>query len=308
MLEDMCRTLLTLIQMQTLQTSRSSSFKGRTSTGSSRWSLDDGRTIQSPQSLASAFNARNRQLAGMLEQAMSDLRTVSSSNVDDKEAYVKAMELAIAKVEFVKVYLEDSTMPLPPPASEMIQSDPLQELVTKLPQPEVVRSPEGDAPDVSESAPSEHVSGGKQETPVLSPAAKLPESASKPVPVPTTTITPAGPDVLKLDSSPTIKEAQTRPTAPLPTRSSIAQSNFAWMLESNDSSNSLAKSPPKSNSPFLKSGRKPTSGASREKAAFLFGEESEDILDSKGPRFPARVDVDEGFNMGAIKGSKSNRE
>lgn len=77
------------------------------------------------------------------------------------------------------------------------------------------------------------------------------------------------------------------------------------MLEPGESSSPTSKSPPNL-STFSKSPRKPTSGASREKAAFLFGEESDDILDRSTPRFPSAQDAGADFNMGTIRGNKSN--
>lgn len=246
------------------------------------------------------MNSRNRQLAGMLDQAMSDLRAASVSKTDDKNTYIKAMDLAIAKVEFVKVYLEDSTMPLPTESSEVIPSSPLQqtdEYIRKAQptDPVQVALPETPNPPASIL--------GDFSTP---PVAKIiaPESPSK------NTIKPGSSPVLPEIVPPLdLEQTTTEPIAekhlsarpvPLPTRSSIAQSNFAWMLEPDESS---SPSPPKSSSPFLKSSRKPTSGASREKAAFLFGEDGGDS-NASSPRFPPVSDADEGFNMGTIRGSK----
>ena len=80
-------------------------------------------------------------------------------------------------------------------------------------------------------------------------------------------------------------------------------SSFSWMLEPDPHSSTGSKSaPPKPPSPFLKTGRKPTSGPNREKAAFLFGEEDEEssMTSSRGPLLG---DADEGFNLGTISGS-----
>jgi TBC1 domain family member 5 len=76
------------------------------------------------------------------------------------------------------------------------------------------------------------------------------------------------------------------------------------MLEPDSGSSSPSRaSPPKSSSPFLKSAKRPTSGASREKAAFLFGEDDEESNKSS-PRLPPVSDAEEGFNMGTIKGKQ----
>lgn len=98
--------------MQGLQASRSNSTSKRRPSAGTVWSLDEGKVVPSSRASASAMNARNKQLARMLDLAMTDLRAASISEDGDKDQYVKAMDLAIAKVEFVKVYLEDATMPL----------------------------------------------------------------------------------------------------------------------------------------------------------------------------------------------------
>jgi TBC1 domain family protein 5 len=72
------------------------------------------------------------------------------------------------------------------------------------------------------------------------------------------------------------------------------------MLESGSGSSTPAKSPPpKPASPFLKSGRKPTSGPNREKAAFLFGEDG-----AESSMLPPLTDVDEGYKLGSIGSGK----
>ena len=71
----------------------------------------------------------------------------------------------------------------------------------------------------------------------------------------------------------------TRPAQIVPTRSSLAQSSFAWMLEPGYESHGKSLSPPKSTSPFGQSGRKVPLRHGREKSSFLFGEEPEIPLD-----------------------------
>jgi len=252
------------------------------------------------------MNARNQQLAAMLSQAMSDLRAMSISKDGDKEKYVQAMDLAIAKVDFVKVYLEDSTMPLP------VDSD---NLAPASPSPTSTTTPQSSANDTLHAIT-------QNLRKVLSPDS----ATAKPTAPPKDTLASTSPTPLSNAPSPKvssvknstnsvppldIQQATTeakdeglsvRPKAPLPTRSTIAQSNFAWMLEPDVSSGSAPKSsPPKSSSPFLKSGRRPISGPSRDKTAFLFGEDGE-------ARLPALADEDEGsFKMGAISGTKGKR-
>jgi TBC1 domain family protein 5 len=243
----------------------------------------------------------------MLDQAMVDLRASSTSKSNDKNFYVKAMDLAIAKVEFVKVYLEDSTMPLPAELAEKTTEDGAAGEAQQTKDTASTSAPETSSP----SQPKEHEP--KSDKPGITTAASNEKSTAEDTNPDTseTAPKPATPKVVpiveplgvegKIDEH-SVAEP-TRPSAPLPTRSSIAQSNFAWMLEPDESSNTTSRSPPlKSSTPFLKSARKPTSGASRDKAAFLFGEEGNDS-DANRTKSPFS-DADAGFNLGTLKGGK----
>ena len=292
--------------MQGLQASKTNSIR-RTS-DVTRWSLDEGRSVSNPKASVSALHARNQQLAHMLEHAMTDLRAVSLSGDGNKEQYVKATEIAIAKVEFVKVYLEDATMPLPDESSSLAPGSPAHTLVIASPE-----SPPNDATDLTipnpsagstpdprrekPTAPRKDLS--LQSDPILDTASSIEKTTtvkSPPISIPSTDLQSATIDQ---------EERSTRPKAPVPTRSSIAQSSFSWMLEPDTASGSAAKSsPPKSSSPFLKSGRRPTSGPGREKAAFLFGEDGGES-NVTSSRMPSLADADEGFNLNTIRGGKS---
>jgi TBC1 domain family protein 5 len=292
--------------MQGLQTSRTNSTKRRPSDGM-RWSLDEGRSVPSSRASVSAINARNKQLARMLDQAMTDLRAVSVSEDEEKDKYIKAMDLAIAKVEFVKVYLEDATMPLPEESSHTQNPDP--STTSPLPAdtpPPPLQQPLQDtaAPDPTAYASSD-LEGGKAVVEAVGkpfPAnhsadvdeSKAPAITAASVAIPSTnlqqiTVEPANEE-----------ESQHRPKAPVPTRSTIAQSSFSWMLEPDTPSASAMKSsPPKSSPPFLKSTRRPVSGSGRDKAAFLFGE-----VDDFPSNIQSRPRIDtETFNLGTINGN-----
>lgn len=294
--------------MQTLQASRANSYAGRTASSSSRWSLDDGRSIQSPQSVAISYNTRNRQLASMLDKSMSELRRCMNTKSEHKDTYIKAIELAVAKVEFVKVYLEDSTMPLPQEPAESkteSQSTLVESGRGQRPQSPNVVATTAQQNDILPLPATVNTSSSPAEPTAASPTkntSDLQSGTSIPANLPAVVV--SSDKTSGADDPLSSKNAIPRPAAPLPTRSSIAQSNFAWMLEPGESSSPVSTSPPQSSSPFLKSARKPTSGASREKAAFLFGEENDDILDRKSPRRPADKDADQIFSLGTIKGRK----
>jgi TBC1 domain family protein 5 len=296
--------------MQGLQASRASSMTRRTS-DVTRWSLDEGRAVHSTTRLESALKSRNKRLAHMLDKAMAELRDVSVSKDGTSEDYIKAIDIAVAKVGFVKVYLEDSSMPLPPNAKESPPGEPSPITGLGLTSPSPASTPldsprlpltggSGSRPATARGpgpsqpgtpTPADISRGGSPE--VKSPAEGAHDSAQK-----------------KVDLDPLGGRPTKSPAAPLPTRASIAQSNFSWMLEPDSTSAASPKSAsPKSSTstPFLKSGRRPTSGAGREKAAFLFGDDGGDEGAAPAAVAGVKSDVDEVFSLEPIK-SSSDRE
>lgn len=278
--------------MQGLQASRNNSASRRTP-DVTRWSLDEGRQVPVSRASVTAINMRNKQLAQMLEQAMIDLREVSISPDAEKETCVKAMEMAIAKVEFVKVYLEDATMPLPEALThtESPATTPLPQRRPALP------SRLSQVFDLPSEPPIPNIDG---QTSVDKPAVQPLENSPLPNRPPASMTKESNTDenttpALSLPASRSPEPS--RPKAPVPTRSTIAQSSFSWMLEPDTTSSpNLPVSPPKSStSPFNKS----KSGPKREKAAFLFGEEGE-----PSKRLAGLVDLEEGeaFNLGTMRG------
>ena len=278
--------------MQGLQASRANSIPSRTTSDVMRWSLDEGQPVTPSRNLITAMNKRNEQLARMLDQAMADLRAVSVSTEGDKEKYTNAIDLAIAKVDFVKVYLEDSTMPLPtefitPSASPLIPGSSPTLVAHK--NPELSRP----SPLVPELEAKSKL-GRKQlpGTPRLEDlrAASAVSTERPRAETPSPPVTPSESEA---------KANPLRPKAPVPTRSTIANSSFAWMLDADSLASgglSIKTASPQSTSPFLKSGRKPTSGASREKAAFLFGEDGGESQMSNS-RSPLLTEPEEGFDL-----------
>ena len=83
-----------------------------------RWSLDSGKNVSdSPKELVAKvqyLEERNKSLAKLLEKAMEEL-WAQQKHMNEKpdETRADVLSLAIAKVQFVQVYLENSTMPLP---------------------------------------------------------------------------------------------------------------------------------------------------------------------------------------------------
>jgi TBC1 domain family protein 5 len=288
--------------MQGLQASRNSPA-GRRTSDVLRWSLDEGKQVPASRASISAINRRNKQLAQMLEHAMADLRAVSIAAEADKETCIKAMDIAIAKVDFVKVYLDDATIPLPEVSTQAESPMP----PTPVP-PRPTATP-STSPDAAADLPT---SDSQAHPPIMQPSVK-PLAASA-IPRTTAGIGAIEPDGLSEDAvnnsdvpaaSPVAQaiDQGSRPKGPVPTRSTIAQSSFSWMLEPDTGSGSSLKPlPPKSTSPFLISSRKATSGPKRDKAAFLFGEEAGE---PSSARLGGLIDTEDAFNLGAMKGSEA---
>jgi TBC1 domain family protein 5 len=288
--------------MQGLAAPNATASRG-TSDGN-RWSLDEGRSVPFLRNTISSMELRNKQLALMLEEALGDLRRVVTSSTAESPAISDAIGLAIAKAQFVQVYLEDSTLPLPQPSPEIMEP----KVPGAFPMTSAVETPpKSKKDDLGLATNAKNTIKGKKmvrssgnKSPI---ASSLPEP-SKINPVPSTELAvPAG--SLRADAEPNVPD---RPRAPMPTRSSLAQSSFAWMLEPDDTSVSVTKPTlPKSTSPFLSSSsRRPLSGSTREKAAFLFGDDSNDV--DPNPRNDLTVvqnDPDEGFNLGNMRGPQT---
>jgi TBC1 domain family protein 5 len=271
-----------------------------------RWSLDESRAIPSAKKAIASIERRNKQLGGMLEDVLDDLRKVSLSGSDNTQKASEALDIAIAKVQFVQVYLEDSSIPLP---VELYQN------------PSALKSPlnstsEPLAPGQdSLKIPKDKVSLG-QATSDMMTSSKISVPWSSEILVDHLIRSPGDSDtslLAAMDVSTSSKVSSEsggegpnnaqRPRAPIPTRSSLAQSSFAWMLEPEETSTSATKwTPPKTSSPFLGSARRPLNGTNREKAAFLFGNDTEDI-DTKPRKLSAQSAEEEGFNLGTIKGA-----
>lgn len=248
---------------------------------------------------------RNKQLAAMLEDTVSQLKTLATSPIDDEKKHREELEVATAKIQFVRVYLEDSTMALPEPTSP--GTTPVTE-----------RGDSDGGASTSELL-SEAVSAMNLNSPSSLPSPAAGAATTAATANPNNNPPQAGPDITT-DTDPLGLGTATpiqRPQGPNPTRSTLAQSSFSWMLEPGESTSSLPSSllspPPSSsqqgasNTPGNKA-KKGTPGsalhrksanAARERTAFLFGEAP---TDEKGQ--PAAL-PDDMFGMELMGKSKS---
>ena len=241
------------------------------------------------------LDARNKQLASFLDETVANLRAVSSSGLEDKVKSLELIEVAAAKVQFVQIYLQDSTMEVPslqvPAAAETKPDEketvkPLKKAEASIKpdekKPEAVAQPvEAPAakPKLVDSAKAKPTPTVKAEEPERVPPVPPKESKGKPPATPTATQSNKheqnkSPGTPKEAEKP--KETPTRPSA-VPTRSSIAQSSFSWMLEPDESSTPKSPSSSSMKSPTSTQHKKRSSNnMSRERNAFLFGDASND--------------------------------
>ncbi|KAJ4391599.1 hypothetical protein N0V93_005218 [Gnomoniopsis smithogilvyi] len=206
-----------------------------------------------------ALERRNKQLALLLGEAISGLQMLAGANLEgDPAKNLETVEMAAAKAQFVKIYLEDSSLDLNldlPTPSEAVAGPQVvidDEIPPALIPPsinegassslmiaedEIMTDPE--AAGEGASTPKVHASTPSMEGLVssspLSPSSKAPES-----------LTPH------------------RPTA-IPTRSTLAQSSFTRMLDAPDLSPQTASVPGSATSSTHRSTKRPSN-------AFLFGE------------------------------------
>ncbi|KAK4199043.1 rab-GTPase-TBC domain-containing protein [Triangularia verruculosa] len=270
------------------------------------------RTLFSDHALAvSVMEQRNRQLATMLEESIANLKQLVATDFEgDKQKRLETVEVATAKIQYVKACLEDSTLDLPedePPTLATLSISTQVEIrsptVALDTTPVVMTSSAVEEARSRLSSPASS-DGNKQLASVpeeahVAPAAEEmvdkmdtdpPERKQTPPPAPP----PASETSPPISKTPTVSPTpRERPKGPIPTRSTLAQSSFAWMLEPDTTIS--ARSPP--SRPMSSSGGKKRHNPSREKNAFLFGE----VVPSDGAAGERTVSPDEIFGLQPIR-------
>ena len=216
----------------------------------SRWSLDTGKVISDrPADIIARIEAleqRNKSLAKLLENAVDELwlqQKHTHQKQDDKAA--DALSLSIAKVQFVQVYLENSSMPLPPEGTPTKVSEGERSGAITRTNPSATQFTPPSQTDGSSGAED----AGNNITGMTS-TLDVPKSAAMPA-VSSPSTPPVGSPSKPLSSSPS---HQPRPT--------LAQSPFSWMLgEEQQKSDFVAASP-------FQPGKRDSTG----RTADLFGE------------------------------------
>ena len=217
--------------MQGLQSGHSSP---RRTSDRSRLSLDSERAISDkPLDIAAKITSlelRNKSLAKLLERAVDELwEQQKRIHEQDSDSVADALSLSIAKVQFVQVYLENSTMPLPtdvpPPGkdSNLASSDvvPAQSYKPSMSPHLPLNSAQIDGPADKERVQAVDLGEGSQ-VPVQEPQAVHKQSP------------PATP---KMNSP-------SKTSGSSPPRPSLDKSLFSWMLgEDQQKSGFVAPSP-----------------------------------------------------------------
>ena len=292
-----------------------SSSPRRSALAGVRWSPDDGKQVSSNDEQLTArieaLEARNKALAKMLGGAIEDLVVQEKAFAKEKEeASANALSLALAKVQFVQVYLEDSSMPLVPeaPAAEVdrpsntspepvvaVQSPPAKKIAavstekSSLPGASMPATTTAKTTESRSNATEQSTSGNP------SPMPKTKEPASSPTP-----------DALA--DPPALKPPPTK-EKPLPSpfhqpRPSLAQSSFSWMLGPDQRKSSFVSA-----SPFPP--EKKRESAARGKVGFLFGEDEDEGLESRHSKPKAKEKTGDGnggdgagdvYTLGTLRG------
>lgn len=226
---------------------------------------------------------RNKQLALFLDEAITGLKEVSDSKLEgEKQKTLESVELAAAKAQLVKVYLENPSLELPTEEPREDDRVPPQIVVDDdaLPVAAVV------ADDTTPAPANTNINNASSPSLMVAADDEMMVDPAAPGTPPKQEATMEGVE----HSSPLSPTSQPppkllRPTA-VPTRSTMAQSSFALMLEPDQSPSAASHgSPGYSPSSSLPSAgttptqnthinyrKSPRDSVSRDRNAFLFGE------------------------------------
>lgn len=215
-----------------------------------------------------ALEERNRHLASLLGEAITGLQTLAGANLQgDPEKNLEAVEMAAAKVQFVKIYLEDPTLDLnlDLPAPTEPTAAPQVVIDDDLPPLPII------AGTINEGASSSLMVA---EDEIMTDSEAAYEGAATPK-------VPSSPSMEGLVHSSPLSPTSSQPTgtattplrpAPIPTRSTLAQSSFSRMLDAPEQLQSVS---PQSSVPGSAKSSSTTQhhrSMQRPSNAFLFGE------------------------------------
>lgn len=237
----------------------------RVSTEESRGFVEDGKIASDASSNLTirirALEQRNQALAKMLQRAVEDLWTQQKSLYEaEAKSAADAVSLAVAKVQFVQVYLENSSMPFP---AEHITS----EQTTSTDSTSTARDETGKEADQSAcSIPETSEGGPSHPTNDQISTTASPQDLSTPRSDKNVSLR-----IQAADAS--LQATQDHPTTDRPgpssfhhPRPSLTHSSFSWMLGEDRRQSSFVSA-----SPFPSEKR-----IARGKAGFLFGDDKDE--------------------------------
>jgi TBC1 domain family protein 5 len=219
-----------------------------------------------------ALQDRNKQLAKMLERAVADLWDCEKEAADKKaisDDTLEAFSVAVAKVQFVQVFLQDSTLPLP-------QEENQNPAATKQPAKERNTSSAAEAQQPGSEQINQPVPSQPDKDPALQPlltpspmpvVVKPMSTGSPPPSVPTTSVS------AHHASATALSVVNQLPTAPSEkfgnnARPRIGQSSYSWMLgQAHENSSDFVRA-----SPFAPAEKR---HQGKNAKGFLFGEDND---------------------------------
>ncbi|KFY10111.1 hypothetical protein V492_05186 [Pseudogymnoascus sp. VKM F-4246] len=230
---------------------------------------------ESGKSLAD-LEVRNKTLALLLSGTIEEIQKASDST-EDASAKSVSVNDAIEKLRFIMLRLEDSSLPLQPDTPGTAAGTE----VTGRIEPE--EKPQSQATDaIAPISLQQDMEKANSHVETLSPTAGASPTLGRTIPRRPRTSVSQPSQGLNAGAS----ELE-QPATGIPTRSTLAQSSFAWMLGPDEhSAPSDQPTSMKSPSPFLPSSRKPGSSAARERSAFLFGDDidEDDVNPQASPK------------------------
>ena len=232
----------------------------------SRWSLDSGKLItdSSPADLVARIEAleqRNKSLAKLLENAVSGLwaqQKGAQGQRDDESTTEDGLSLAVARVQFVQVYLENSNMALPSDSLSPAET-PADDLMTGG------RTTKGQRrPSRHRHRPSNSLDGIVEANTEAKPSAAVETAPQSPTRPKHETPAPSTPVAAPLASATLPTKINLSPS--LQPRPSLEQSPYSWMLGEEQRKSAFVAA-----SPFASDARD-----ARGRKGSLFGDEGGD--------------------------------
>jgi TBC1 domain family protein 5 len=224
-----------------------------------RLDIDRGYSVNAAQRVEE-LEKRNKNLGRMLESAVGELwehhreQNERHKTSDDDNGSKEAMEtlsLAIAKVQFVQVYLDDSTIPLP--VDETTEQAATATAAATLAVPNPLSSERtSSAPPTTHPTPSQSASTA---TSINKSAPLSPRASSPPAPTPT--------------AKPPAARSLAATSLLAPSRPQLTSSNFSWMLGDESASSNFASGT--AHSTFASDEKRRMRGK-----GFLFGDDDDD--------------------------------